>query len=164
MLTLMEGPQAAADRARLATLGPKDKYLALTKAHYDNIRANITYSRLDSRGRGRVQLAAELPPALHRRPLAHTAGGQLPRACRRARESTPTDKAVRARGRAVGTVTGQQRSRAPLSRIIYRHAHNCGARCDPWLEEVEDQGSGPRAQDDICEKKWDKARIGCTMC
>jgi hypothetical protein len=27
--------------------------------HYDNIRANITYSRLDSRDR--VQLAAELP-------------------------------------------------------------------------------------------------------
>jgi hypothetical protein len=67
MLTLMEGPQAAADRARLSTLGPKDKYLALTKAHYDNIRANITYSRLDSRGRGRVQLAAELP-------LLYTAG------------------------------------------------------------------------------------------
>jgi hypothetical protein len=43
------------------------KYLALTKAHYDNIRANITYSRLDSRGRGRVQLAAELP-------LLYTAG------------------------------------------------------------------------------------------
>jgi hypothetical protein len=65
MLTLMEGPQAAADRARLSTLGPKDKYLALTKPHYDNIRANITYSRLDSRGR--VQLAAELP-------LLYTAG------------------------------------------------------------------------------------------
>jgi hypothetical protein len=63
----MERPQAAADRARLATLGPKDKYLALTKAHNDNIRANITYSRLDSRGRGRVQLAAELP-------LLYTAG------------------------------------------------------------------------------------------
>jgi hypothetical protein len=63
----MEGPQAAADRARLSALGPKDKYLALTKAHYDNIRANITYSRLDSRGRGRVQLAAELP-------LLYTAG------------------------------------------------------------------------------------------
>jgi hypothetical protein len=63
-----------------------------------------------------------------------------------------------------GTVTGQQRSRAPLSRIIYRHAHNCGARCDPWLEEGEDQGSGLRAQDDIFEKKWDKACIGCTMC
>jgi len=67
MLTLMEGPQAAADRARLSTLGPKDKYLALTKSHYDNIRANITYSRLDARGRGRVQLAAELP-------LLYTAG------------------------------------------------------------------------------------------
>jgi hypothetical protein len=53
--------KAAADRARLSTLGPKDKYLALTKAHYDNIRANITYSCLDSRGRGRVQLTAELP-------------------------------------------------------------------------------------------------------
>jgi hypothetical protein len=24
--------------------------------------------------------------------------------------------------------------------------------------------SGPRAQEDIFEKKWDKARIGCTMC
>jgi hypothetical protein len=60
MLTLMEGPTAATDRARLSSLGPKDKYLALTKPHYDNIRANITYSRLDSRGR--VQLAAELPP------------------------------------------------------------------------------------------------------
>jgi hypothetical protein len=67
MLALLEGPQAAADRARLSSLTPKDKYLALTKAHYDNIRANITYSRLDSRGRGRVQLAAELP-------LLYTAG------------------------------------------------------------------------------------------
>jgi hypothetical protein len=67
MLTLMQGPQAATDRARLSTLGPKDKYLALTKPHYDNVRANITYSRLDSRGRGRVQLAAELP-------LLYTAG------------------------------------------------------------------------------------------
>jgi hypothetical protein len=76
MLTLMEGPQAAADRARLSTLGPKDKYLALTKAHYDNIRANITYSRLDSRGRGRVGLAAELPsstpPAAGPRPPRST--------------------------------------------------------------------------------------------
>jgi hypothetical protein len=63
----MEGPQAAADRAKLSSLTPKDKYLALTKAHYDNIRANITYSRLDVRGRGRVQLAAELP-------LLYTAG------------------------------------------------------------------------------------------
>jgi hypothetical protein len=61
LLAPMEGPTAAADRARLATLGPKDHYLAVTKPHYENIRANITYARLDSRGRGRVQLAAELP-------------------------------------------------------------------------------------------------------
>jgi hypothetical protein len=67
MLALLEGSTAATDRARLSTLGPKDKYLALTKAHYDNVRANITCSRLDSRGRGRVQLAAELP-------LLYTAG------------------------------------------------------------------------------------------
>jgi hypothetical protein len=72
MLNTVESPKAAADRARLSTLGPKDKYLAVTKPHYDNVRANITYSRLDSRGRGRVQLAAALPPPLHRRPLAHT--------------------------------------------------------------------------------------------
>jgi hypothetical protein len=67
MLNIMEGPHAAADRARLSTLGPKDKYLAVTKPHYDNIRANITYSRLDARGSVRVQLAAELP-------LLYTAG------------------------------------------------------------------------------------------
>ena len=67
MLQLLEGPTAGADRARLSTLGPNDKYLAVAKSHYDNIRANITYSRLDSRGRGRVQLAAELP-------LLYTAG------------------------------------------------------------------------------------------
>ena len=67
MLSLMDGPTAATDRARLDTLRPNEKYLAVTKAHYDNIRANITYARLDARGRGRVQLAAELP-------LLYTAG------------------------------------------------------------------------------------------
>jgi hypothetical protein len=51
MLTLMEGPTATADRARLETLPPREKYLAVTKAHYDNIRANVTYARLDARGR-----------------------------------------------------------------------------------------------------------------
>jgi hypothetical protein len=67
MLALMEGATAATDRARLDTLRPDEKCLGVTKAHYDNIRANITYARLDSRGRGRVQLAAELP-------LLYTAG------------------------------------------------------------------------------------------
>ena len=61
MLLTSEGPVAASDRARLASLGREEKFLALTRPHYDNIRANIVYSRLDPRGRGRVQIAAELP-------------------------------------------------------------------------------------------------------
>jgi len=31
------------------------------RPHYDNIRANVVYSRLDRRGRGRLQISAELP-------------------------------------------------------------------------------------------------------
>jgi hypothetical protein len=67
LLAPLESPAAASDRARLETLPPFENYLAVTKAHYDNIRANITYARLDARGRGRVQMAAELP-------LLYTAG------------------------------------------------------------------------------------------
>jgi hypothetical protein len=70
LLAPMEGPGAGTDRARLETLPPDERYLAVVKAHYDNIRANITYSRLDARGRGRVQLAAELP-------LLYAAGRKL---------------------------------------------------------------------------------------
>jgi hypothetical protein len=36
-------------------------FRALVKDHYQNMRANVLYSRLDARGRGRVQIAAELP-------------------------------------------------------------------------------------------------------
>jgi hypothetical protein len=61
LLMTMEGPSAAADRTRLSSLRREEKFLALTRPHYDNIRANILYSRLDTRGRGRVQVAAELP-------------------------------------------------------------------------------------------------------
>lgn len=61
LLMTMEGPAAAADRARLSSLRREEKFLALTRPHYDNIRANIVYARLDTRGRGRVQMAAELP-------------------------------------------------------------------------------------------------------
>jgi hypothetical protein len=61
LLVTLEGPQAAADRARLAALGRQEKFLAIARPHYDNVRANIVYARLDSRGRGRVQMAAELP-------------------------------------------------------------------------------------------------------
>jgi hypothetical protein len=114
LLTLMEGPAAAADRARLSTLGPKDKYLAITKLHYDNIRANVTYSRLDTRGRGRVQLAAELP-------LLYTAGrwptpprGQLLRTGRGTRQPTPPQSPNRARGRAVSTIDSRLSIRTRL--------------------------------------------------
>lgn len=61
--TLMnyEGPDASRDRARLASLSPRETHLALVREHYENIRANVAYTRLDKRGRGRVQLPAELP-------------------------------------------------------------------------------------------------------
>ena len=56
-----EGPKAIADRARLAALPRRETHLALVKAHYQNIRANVLYAHLDPRGRGRVQVTAELP-------------------------------------------------------------------------------------------------------
>jgi hypothetical protein len=61
--TLMsyEGPDAARDRARLAALSPRERHLALVRERYENIRANVAYHRLDRRGRGRVQIRAELP-------------------------------------------------------------------------------------------------------
>jgi hypothetical protein len=61
MLLTSEHPKASADRARLETLGPRESHLALVKQHYKNLRANVLYARLDARGRGRVQIAAELP-------------------------------------------------------------------------------------------------------
>jgi hypothetical protein len=36
-------------------------HLALLRRRYQNIRANIIYSRLAPRGRGRIQISAELP-------------------------------------------------------------------------------------------------------
>lgn len=61
--TLMsyEGPDASRDRARLASLSPRETHLALVRERYENIRANVAYHRLDKRGRGRVQIPAELP-------------------------------------------------------------------------------------------------------
>jgi hypothetical protein len=61
LLKNLEGPTAIADRARLDTLDRRETHLALVKAHYQNIRANVLYTRLDPRGRGRIQIAAELP-------------------------------------------------------------------------------------------------------
>jgi hypothetical protein len=61
MLSNLESPMAAADRERLRSLERKDTHLALARYRYENIRANVLYTRLDSRGRGRVQIGAELP-------------------------------------------------------------------------------------------------------
>jgi hypothetical protein len=60
-LNNMKGPVAADDRARLDALDRHETHLALVKDRYQNIRANVLYARLDPRGRGRIQIAAELP-------------------------------------------------------------------------------------------------------
>jgi hypothetical protein len=56
-----DSPRAIGDRARLSALPANITHLALVRDHYENVRANILYDGLDSRGRGRVQVAAELP-------------------------------------------------------------------------------------------------------
>ena len=61
LLQNLDGPEATRDRERLSSLARSERDLALVRDHYDNIRANIVYERLDKRGRGRVQIAAELP-------------------------------------------------------------------------------------------------------
>jgi hypothetical protein len=61
MLMNLNSPTAIADREKLATLDRSITHLALVKERYQNIRANVLYSRLDSRGRGRIQISAELP-------------------------------------------------------------------------------------------------------
>jgi hypothetical protein len=61
LLNNLDVPGAAADRATLETLDRRETHLALVKERYQNIRANVLHSRLDSRGRGRMQIAAELP-------------------------------------------------------------------------------------------------------
>jgi len=61
MLSNISSSAAIADRQRLDTLDRRETHLALVRYHYQNIRANILYSRLDPRGRGRIQISAELP-------------------------------------------------------------------------------------------------------
>ena len=60
LLANIESPTAAADCARLMILSRRETHLALVREHYQNIRANILYARLDPRGRGRIQISAEL--------------------------------------------------------------------------------------------------------
>jgi len=61
LLTSAQSPGAASDRAALLALDRRETHLALVKDRYPNIRANVLYSRLDTRGRGRLQVSAELP-------------------------------------------------------------------------------------------------------
>lgn len=52
-------PGADRDLARLRAC--RDRWLAFVEPHYANVRANVWFDGLDARGRGRVQVAAELP-------------------------------------------------------------------------------------------------------
>ncbi len=61
LLQNFNSPAAIADRERLATLDGRVTHLALVRDRYQNIRANVRYARLDQTGRGRIQIAAELP-------------------------------------------------------------------------------------------------------
>jgi hypothetical protein len=61
MLANIHSSTAATDRERLTALDAQITHLALVRYRYENIRANILYSRLDPRGRGRIQIGAELP-------------------------------------------------------------------------------------------------------
>lgn len=61
MIENLYSPAALADRETLAVLDRRVTHLALVKDRYPNIRANILYARLDSSGRGRIQISAELP-------------------------------------------------------------------------------------------------------
>jgi len=61
ILINLGAPTSLKDRERLATLDRRETHLALVKDRYQNIRANVLYAHLDPRGRGRIQIAAELP-------------------------------------------------------------------------------------------------------
>jgi hypothetical protein len=61
MLENLDSPAALADRETLGNLDRRVTHLALVKDRYPNVRANILYSRLDPKGRGRIQISAELP-------------------------------------------------------------------------------------------------------
>jgi hypothetical protein len=61
MLEGSSGPMASSDLARLSSLPRSEKHLALVRDYYENTRANVVYDGLDRRGRGRIQVAAEIP-------------------------------------------------------------------------------------------------------
>jgi hypothetical protein len=61
LLNNVSSPTAIVDRELIANLDRRVTHLALVKERYQNIRANILFARLDSKGRGRIQISAELP-------------------------------------------------------------------------------------------------------
>jgi hypothetical protein len=61
LLQNLNSHAAIADRERFAGLDRRVTHLALVKERYQNIRANVLYARLDPKGRGRIQISAELP-------------------------------------------------------------------------------------------------------
>jgi hypothetical protein len=73
MLQNLHSPAAIADRDLLASLDRRVTHLALVKDRYQNIRANVLYARLDSKGRGRIQISAELPLFMRRAPAGAAA-------------------------------------------------------------------------------------------
>jgi len=61
---LLDGLDRAAvddDRTKLRRLPAGEIHLALVKERYTNVRANVWFTGLDARNRGRVQVSAELP-------------------------------------------------------------------------------------------------------
>ena len=92
MLINLGTPTSLEDRGRLTTLDRRETHLALVKERYQNIRANVLYAHLDPRGRGRMQIAAELPllyPRLKRAepPQVRFLQAAEPDQTRRARQS-----------------------------------------------------------------------------
>jgi hypothetical protein len=61
MLVNRGTPASLKDHERLTNLDRRETHVALVKERYQNIRANILYAHLDPRGRGRIQIPAELP-------------------------------------------------------------------------------------------------------
>lgn len=59
MLDRTDHPLASRDRASVAAV--RDPWFALVREHAANVRANVVFVGLDRRGRGRVQVRAEVP-------------------------------------------------------------------------------------------------------
>lgn len=61
MIEQSERPGAKDDRARLVRLPKTEKHLALVRARYENVRANVVFAGVDADKGRRKQVGAELP-------------------------------------------------------------------------------------------------------